>query len=157
MHVLICGGGVIGVSIAYFLSCRGVKATVIEGHWPRLRRLGEVGRVSGARLVRRLAAGAVGAAQLCAACRVGGGDRRGLELSPARRGAHAGELGVLRALNRPGTDILQHRRPRYVSFLKLGSEVKKHLLTLRLNNFVEQISEWRRLKIFEIIWPVASD
>ncbi|HEX3524814.1 MAG TPA: FAD-dependent oxidoreductase [Stellaceae bacterium] len=30
MHVLICGGGVIGVSIAYFLSCRGVKATVIE-------------------------------------------------------------------------------------------------------------------------------
>jgi glycine/D-amino acid oxidase-like deaminating enzyme len=30
MHVLICGGGVIGTSIAYFLSCRGVKATVIE-------------------------------------------------------------------------------------------------------------------------------
>ena len=27
----ICGGGVIGASIAYFLSCRGVKATVIEG------------------------------------------------------------------------------------------------------------------------------
>ena len=31
MDVLICGGGVIGASIAYFLSCRGVKATVIEG------------------------------------------------------------------------------------------------------------------------------
>jgi glycine/D-amino acid oxidase-like deaminating enzyme len=30
MHVLICGGGVIGASIAYFLSCRGVKTTVIE-------------------------------------------------------------------------------------------------------------------------------
>jgi glycine/D-amino acid oxidase-like deaminating enzyme len=30
MHVLICGGGVIGVSIAYFLGCRGVKSTVIE-------------------------------------------------------------------------------------------------------------------------------
>ncbi len=30
MHVLICGGGVIGTSIAYFLSCRGVAATVIE-------------------------------------------------------------------------------------------------------------------------------
>jgi glycine/D-amino acid oxidase-like deaminating enzyme len=30
MRVLICGGGVIGVSIAYFLGCRGVKATVIE-------------------------------------------------------------------------------------------------------------------------------
>jgi glycine/D-amino acid oxidase-like deaminating enzyme len=30
MRVLICGGGVIGASIAYFLSCRGVTATVIE-------------------------------------------------------------------------------------------------------------------------------
>ena len=30
MDVLICGGGVIGASIAYFLSCRGVKATVFE-------------------------------------------------------------------------------------------------------------------------------
>jgi glycine/D-amino acid oxidase-like deaminating enzyme len=30
MHVLICGGGVIGASIAYFLSRRGIKATVIE-------------------------------------------------------------------------------------------------------------------------------
>src|SRR5258706_6184936 len=30
MHVLICGGGVIGASIAYFLSLGGVKATVIE-------------------------------------------------------------------------------------------------------------------------------
>src|SRR5215831_9082615 len=30
MHVLICGGGVIGASLAYFLSRRGVKTTVIE-------------------------------------------------------------------------------------------------------------------------------
>ena len=30
MDVLICGGGVIGASIAYFLSCRGVKAIVID-------------------------------------------------------------------------------------------------------------------------------
>src|SRR5277367_5730508 len=30
MRVLICGGGVIGASIAYFLSCRGIDATVIE-------------------------------------------------------------------------------------------------------------------------------
>jgi glycine/D-amino acid oxidase-like deaminating enzyme len=30
MRVLICGGGVIGVSIAYFLSCRGVRPIVIE-------------------------------------------------------------------------------------------------------------------------------
>jgi glycine/D-amino acid oxidase-like deaminating enzyme len=31
MHVLICGGGVIGTSIAYFLGRRGVASTVIEG------------------------------------------------------------------------------------------------------------------------------
>src|SRR6266481_10048266 len=30
MHVVICGGGVIGAATAYFPSCRGVKATVIE-------------------------------------------------------------------------------------------------------------------------------
>jgi glycine/D-amino acid oxidase-like deaminating enzyme len=30
MRVLICGGGAIGASIAFFLACRGVAATVIE-------------------------------------------------------------------------------------------------------------------------------
>src|SRR3954467_10975384 len=30
MRVLICGGGVIGALIAYFLSCRDVQAIVIE-------------------------------------------------------------------------------------------------------------------------------
>src|SRR4051794_41932133 len=30
MHVLICRGGVIGASIAFFLSCRGVRPVVIE-------------------------------------------------------------------------------------------------------------------------------
>src|SRR5437660_9969077 len=30
MRVLICGGGVIGASIAYFLSRRGVEAIVVE-------------------------------------------------------------------------------------------------------------------------------
>jgi glycine/D-amino acid oxidase-like deaminating enzyme len=30
MHVVICGGGVIGASIAYYLSRRGVRASVIE-------------------------------------------------------------------------------------------------------------------------------
>lgn len=30
MHVVICGGGVIGAATAYFLSCRGVRATVVE-------------------------------------------------------------------------------------------------------------------------------
>ena len=40
MRVLICGGGVIGCSIAYFLSRRGVKATVIEGTGLALRRFG---------------------------------------------------------------------------------------------------------------------
>src|SRR5262249_1353291 len=30
MRVVICGGGVIGASIAYFLGCRGVQSIVIE-------------------------------------------------------------------------------------------------------------------------------
>ena len=30
MRVLICGGGVIGASIAYFLSRRGIETTVFE-------------------------------------------------------------------------------------------------------------------------------
>ena len=30
MRVLICGGGVIGASVAYFLSCRGVETIVVE-------------------------------------------------------------------------------------------------------------------------------
>src|SRR5439155_5138460 len=30
MRILICGGGVIGASIAYYLSCRGAEAIVIE-------------------------------------------------------------------------------------------------------------------------------
>src|SRR5829696_5495056 len=30
MHVVICGGGVIGTSMAYFLSGRGVRTAVVE-------------------------------------------------------------------------------------------------------------------------------
>lgn len=30
MRTIICGGGVIGASIAYFLACRGIAATVVE-------------------------------------------------------------------------------------------------------------------------------
>jgi glycine/D-amino acid oxidase-like deaminating enzyme len=30
MRVLICGGGVIGASIAYFLARRGIAVTVVE-------------------------------------------------------------------------------------------------------------------------------
>jgi glycine/D-amino acid oxidase-like deaminating enzyme len=30
MHVVICGGGVIGACTAYFLACRGIDATVVE-------------------------------------------------------------------------------------------------------------------------------
>ncbi|HJU16181.1 MAG TPA: FAD-dependent oxidoreductase [Stellaceae bacterium] len=30
MRVLICGGGAIGAAVAYFLSCRGIAATVVE-------------------------------------------------------------------------------------------------------------------------------
>jgi len=44
-----------------------------------------------------------------------------------------------------------------VPFWDNVSEVKKHLLTLSLNNFIEQISKWGRLKLLEIIRPVPSD
>ena len=57
----------------------------------------------------------------------------------------------------PRGTLLQHSGPRYVTFLKLSSKVKKHLLTLSLNNFIEQISKWGRLKLLEIIRPVPSD
>src|ERR1044071_5012974 len=30
MHVVICGGGVIGACTAYFLACRGIDVTVVE-------------------------------------------------------------------------------------------------------------------------------
>ena len=51
MRVLICGGGVIGASIAYFLSLRGVETTVIERTGGRLRGIRQIGRFSGTRLV----------------------------------------------------------------------------------------------------------
>jgi glycine/D-amino acid oxidase-like deaminating enzyme len=49
MRVIICGAGVIGASIAYFLSCRGIKAIVVERTGHSLRRIWESGRLSGAR------------------------------------------------------------------------------------------------------------
>ena len=64
MRVLICGGGVIGASIAYFLSRRGVQAVVIERDRRGLRGVRQVRRLPGARLVRRQSAGAAGAPQL---------------------------------------------------------------------------------------------
>ena len=53
MRVVICGGGVIGACIAYFLSLRQVEVDRGRAHRRRLRRLGQVGRLPGARLVRR--------------------------------------------------------------------------------------------------------
>ena len=47
MRVLICGGGVIGASIAYFLSRRGIEAVVIERTGIANAALGQVGRVLG--------------------------------------------------------------------------------------------------------------
>ena len=80
--LLICGGGVIGASIAYFLSCRGVKATVIESTALTCAASGK--SVSGARLVRWDTPRAAGAAQLRTACGIERDARRGLGLSPAR-------------------------------------------------------------------------
>src|SRR5262244_4049549 len=43
MRVLICGGGVIGASIAYFLSCRGVEVLVAERLAPAAAASGKAG------------------------------------------------------------------------------------------------------------------
>jgi len=43
MRVLICGGGVIGASVAYFLGCRGVEAVVIERLAPAAAASGKSG------------------------------------------------------------------------------------------------------------------
>src|SRR5262249_16917699 len=43
MRVLICGGGVIGASIAYFLSCRGVDVLIIERLAPAAAASGKSG------------------------------------------------------------------------------------------------------------------
>ena len=61
MRVVICGGGVIGASLAYFLSLRRVEAVVVERRG--LRRLGQARRLPRARLVRRLGAGAARAVE----------------------------------------------------------------------------------------------
>ena len=53
MRVLICGGGVIGACIAYFLARRGVDVTVIE-RTEVLRSFRQSGWLSGARLVRQV-------------------------------------------------------------------------------------------------------
>ena len=88
---------------------RGSDCVLLEPSWGpghrrrangrRLCRLRQVGRVSCARLVRRDAARAARAPQLRAARAPGGGDRRGLGLSPARYlwrcRRHPGPAGVL--------------------------------------------------------------
>ena len=88
MRVLICGGGVIGASIAYFLSRGGCRGGRHRAHRRGLRRVGQVRRVPGARLVRRLAARGARAAQLRAAWRARRRARWRLGLSPARGAEH---------------------------------------------------------------------
>jgi len=66
MRVLICGGGVIGASVAYFLSLRQVEAVVIEGVALALAASGKSGGLGGiscavrARLTRRRSLGSIG-------------------------------------------------------------------------------------------------
>ena len=80
-RIVICGGGAIGVAVAYFLSRRG--ATADRDRAPRSGRcgVGQVGRLSGARLVPRHAARPTGATQLRAACRACRRTRQSVGLS----------------------------------------------------------------------------
>jgi glycine/D-amino acid oxidase-like deaminating enzyme len=43
MHVVICGAGVIGASVAYFLACRGAKVTIVERVAPACAASGKSG------------------------------------------------------------------------------------------------------------------
>src|SRR5215472_13438176 len=84
MDVLICGGGVIGASIAYFLSCRGVKAIVFESTGVACAASGK----SGGFLARDWCEGSplapLARRSFAFARRAGGEDCRRLGLSPAR-------------------------------------------------------------------------
>ena len=68
MRVLICGGGVIGASIAYFLSRKGVEPVVIERTGIACAASGKSGGFLALDWVRWLAGCATGAAELRAAC-----------------------------------------------------------------------------------------
>jgi glycine/D-amino acid oxidase-like deaminating enzyme len=124
MHVLICGGGVIGASSAYFLSRRGVKATVIEGTGVACAASGK----SGGFLARDWCDGSPLAAlahrsfdlhaELADRIADDWGYRRletygGFAGFPARRGAHdlgwlSDEVTVAQALGSPGTTAQVH-------------------------------------------------
>ena len=54
MRVLICGGGVIGASLAYFLSRRGVQVVVIERTGVACAASGKSRRLLSPGLVRRI-------------------------------------------------------------------------------------------------------
>ena len=56
MPVLICGGGVIGAALAYFLSLKQVEAVVIERTGVACAASGKSGGFPRPRLVRRLSA-----------------------------------------------------------------------------------------------------
>ena len=43
MKVVICGGGIVGISTAYQLALRGVAATVLERHGPACAASGKAG------------------------------------------------------------------------------------------------------------------
>ena len=75
MRVLICGGGVIGASIAYFLSCRGVEAIVIERTGIACAASGKSGGFLALDWCDGSAAAGLGPAQLRPACEPAREDR----------------------------------------------------------------------------------
>ncbi len=82
MRVLICGGGVIGASIAYFLSCRGVKPIVIERTGVACAASGKSGGFLALDWCDGTPLASPGPAQLCPARGPARTDRRRLGLSP---------------------------------------------------------------------------
>src|ERR1700719_3937581 len=99
MHVLICGGGVIGASIAYFLSCRGIVATVIE-------RTGLAGAASGK-------AGGFLALDWCDGTPLEALARRSFALHAWLAAEIGGDWGYRRLTTYGGSDGLRHRCNRH--------------------------------------------
>ncbi len=80
MHVVICGGGVIGACTAYFLARRGIDVTVVERAEVASSASGKAGGFLASRLVCGQSARCAGAAKLRASRELARGDRQ-LELS----------------------------------------------------------------------------
>ena len=87
MHVVICGGGVIGACTAYFLARRGIDVTVVERAEVASSASGKAGGFLARRLVCGQSARCARAAKLCASRELARGDAAAGAISACPRTA----------------------------------------------------------------------